>query len=124
MHLQIDSKSGIPIYLQLIEQIKHLVASGKLNEGEQLPTVRQLAVDLEINPNTVAKSYAELERQGIIERRQGIGTFVRLRRQALTAEERSEKLTTLCANFLAQVHQYGFEPQEAVKVLRDLIKGK
>jgi len=122
VHLQIDNKSGIPIYIQLIEQVKHFVATGRLQEGEQLPTVRQMAVDLEINANTVAKAYAELERQGVIERRQGVGTFVHVRGPVLTDKEREAKLTSLCGAFLAQLRQFGFEPEEAMEKMRSLYK--
>jgi GntR family transcriptional regulator len=73
----VDPRSGVPIYLQLIEQVKRSVAVGALASGEQLPTVKQLAVDLTINPNTVARAYHDLERDGIIETSPGRGSFVR-----------------------------------------------
>ena len=75
--LTVDPRSGVPIYLQVIEQIKRSVALGILSAGEQLPTVKQLALDLTINPNTVAKAYRELERDGVIETAAGRGSFVR-----------------------------------------------
>lgn len=75
--LTIDPRSGVPIYLQLIEQIKRSVAVGVLAPGEQLPTVKQLAVDLTINPNTVARAYRDLERDAVIETASGRGSFVR-----------------------------------------------
>lgn len=75
--LTIDPRSGVPIYLQLIEQIKRSVAVGVLSPGEQLPTVKQLAVDLTINPNTVARAYRDLERDSVIETAAGRGSFVR-----------------------------------------------
>ena len=75
--LTVDPRSGVPIYLQVIEQIKRSVALGILQAGEQLPTVKQLALDLTINPNTVAKAYRELERDGVIETAAGRGSFVR-----------------------------------------------
>jgi GntR family transcriptional regulator len=75
--LTVDPRSGVPIYLQLIEQVKRSVAIGILTAGEQLPTVKQLALDLTINPNTVAKAYRELERDGVIETAAGRGSFVR-----------------------------------------------
>jgi GntR family transcriptional regulator len=75
--LTVDPRSGVPIYLQVIEQIKRSVAIGILGAGEQLPTVKQLAVDLTINPNTVAKAYRELERDGVIETAPGRGSFVK-----------------------------------------------
>jgi len=73
----VDPRSGVPIYLQLIEQVKRLVAMGALVAGEQLPTVKQLALDLTINPNTVSRAYHDLERDGIIETSPGRGSFVR-----------------------------------------------
>jgi GntR family transcriptional regulator len=75
--LTVDPRSGVPIYLQVIEQIKRSVAVGILQPGEQLPTVKQLALDLTINPNTVAKAYRDLERDGVIETAPGRGSFVR-----------------------------------------------
>lgn len=75
--LTVDPRSGVPIYLQVIEQVKRSVALGVLAAGEQLPTVKQLAIDLTINPNTVAKAYRELERDGVIETAAGRGSFVR-----------------------------------------------
>ncbi len=75
--LTVDPRSGVPIYLQVIEQIKRSVAVGVLGAGEQLPTVKQLALDLTINPNTVAKAYRELERDGVIETSPGRGSFVK-----------------------------------------------
>ncbi len=73
----VDPRSGVPIYLQLIKQVKRLVAVGALTGGEQLPTVKQLAMDLTINPNTVARAYHDLEREGLIETTPGRGSFVR-----------------------------------------------
>jgi GntR family transcriptional regulator len=75
--LTVDPRSGVPIYLQIIEQIKRSIALGVLQAGEQLPTVKQLALDLTVNPNTVAKAYRELERDQIIETAPGRGSFVR-----------------------------------------------
>ena len=75
--LTVDSRSGVPIYLQIIEQVKRSVALGILQAGEQLPTVKQLALDLTINPNTVARAYRDLERDSVIETAPGRGSFVR-----------------------------------------------
>jgi GntR family transcriptional regulator len=75
--LTVDPRSGVPIYLQIIEQIKRSVALGILQSGEQLPTVKQLAIDLTVNPNTVARAYRELEREEVIETAPGRGSFVR-----------------------------------------------
>ncbi len=75
--LTVDPRSGVPIYLQIIEQIKRSIALGILQAGEQLPTVKQLAIDLTVNPNTVARAYRELERRQVIETSPGRGSFVR-----------------------------------------------
>jgi GntR family transcriptional regulator len=75
--LTVDPRSGVPIYLQIVEQVKRSVALGVLQSGEQLPTVKQLAVDLTVNPNTVARAYRELERERVIETAPGRGSFVR-----------------------------------------------
>lgn len=75
--LTVDPRSGVPIYLQVVEQVKRSVALGVLADGEQLPTVKQLALDLTVNPNTVARAYRELEREGVIETAVGRGSFVR-----------------------------------------------
>src|SRR5208283_6223645 len=76
MNLRINFSSGVPIYLQLMEQIKHAVATGAVREGEQLPTIRKIAEDLAMNPNTVARAYRELENEGVIEVRHGSGAYV------------------------------------------------
>ena len=90
MELRIAPSSGVPIYLQLMEQIKHAVDTGAIRNGEQLPTIRRVAEDLAMNPNTVAKAYRELEHEGIIEVRHGAGAFVRERQTSTekTAEIR------------------------------------
>jgi GntR family transcriptional regulator len=75
--LTVDPRSGVPIYLQIVEQIKRSVALGVLQAGEQLPTVKQLAIDLTVNPNTVARAYRDLEREQVIETSPGRGSFVR-----------------------------------------------
>ena len=97
--LTVDPRSGVPIYLQIIEQIKRSVAFGVLAPGEQLPTVKQLALDLTVNPNTVAKAYRELERDEIIETSPGRGSFVRLNG---TAESAYAAASDITAETLAQ----------------------
>jgi GntR family transcriptional regulator len=77
MALNLNPASGVPLYLQLMEQIKHAIETGVMRTGEQLPSVRQMAEDLVINPNTVAKAYRELEHEGVIELRHGAGAFIR-----------------------------------------------
>src|SRR5665213_3746876 len=76
MILRLNQSSGIPLYLQLIEQVKHAVETGALRPGDQLPTIRKLAEDLVMNPNTVARAYRELEHEGMIELRHGSGAYI------------------------------------------------
>jgi GntR family transcriptional regulator len=117
----LDAKSGVPIYRQIQDQIRYGIASGRLRPGEQLPTVRALAVDLSVNPNTVIKAYTELERQGVLTTEQGSGTFVAsLPQPVLPAEDRQAKLKALCAEFLGQVAQYGFGPDDVLRAIRKL----
>jgi len=77
MILRVNASSGVPLYLQLIEQVKHAIETGAIQVGDQLPSVRQMAEDLLINPNTVARAYRELEHEGIIELKHGSGAFIR-----------------------------------------------
>jgi GntR family transcriptional regulator len=92
--LTVDPRSGVPIYLQIIEQIKRSVALGVLAPGEQLPTVKQLALDLTVNPNTVARAYRELERDEVIETAVGRGSFVRSNGTAQSASAAAQDVAT------------------------------
>ena len=121
----LDPKSGVPIYQQIQDQVRYGVAAGRLRPGEQLPTVRALAVDLAVNPNTVIKAYTELERQGFLTTEQGSGTFVApLPAVVLAPEDRQAKLRALCAEFLGQVALYGFGPDDVLRAVRKLLAEK
>jgi GntR family transcriptional regulator len=116
---RLDSKSGVPIYRQIQDQIRYGVASGFLAVGEQLPTVRALAVELSVNPNTVIKAYSELEREGLLTTEQGSGTFVAAQAPAqLPRAERQAKLNSLCGEFLAQAARYGFSPRDVLQAIQ------
>jgi GntR family transcriptional regulator len=113
MDLHVDPTSDVPIYLQIVERIKYLIATGDLKPGEQLPTVRQVAVELSVNPNTVARAYTELDREGIISTQQGRGTYVRQRPDAEhLARARREKLHSLLNHLLVQAFSLGYRPDE------------
>jgi GntR family transcriptional regulator len=117
----LDTKSGVPIYRQIQDQIRYGIASGRLRPGEQLPTVRALAVDLSVNPNTVIKAYTELERLGVLTTEQGSGTFIApLQAVVLAPEDRQAKLRALCAEFLGQAAQYGFGPDDVIRAIKKL----
>ncbi|HEY3104083.1 MAG TPA: GntR family transcriptional regulator [Pyrinomonadaceae bacterium] len=116
----IDTKHPTPLYHQLERSIKFAIATGKLRIGEQLPTVRQLAVDLKINANTVAKVYAELERLGVLETRRGVGTFVQEHAAdaALNRRDRERHLRELADHFIAETHSRGFSLDEVIEHLQ------
>jgi GntR family transcriptional regulator len=122
---KLDPRSGVPIYRQIQDQIRFGVASGFLTAGEQLPTVRALAVELSVNPNTVIKAYSELEREGVLATEQGSGTFIAVQAPApLSDGARQGKLLSLCSEFLAQAARYGFSPNDAVRGIHTLLEGK
>jgi len=118
LNLQIDSKSGVPFYRQIIEQIKFAVAHGRLGPGDRLPTVRQLAVDLAVNPNTVVRAYRQLETEGVIETQQGSGTFVGQERPEIDALERRRMLDQILTDLLARASSYGFSVEDVLAGLR------
>ena len=115
----IDTNHPTPLYAQLERSIRFAIATGKLRIGEQLPTVRQLAVDLRINANTVAKVYAELERAGIVETRRGIGTFVNERpaEASLSRRDREKQLRELADHFIAETGTRGFSLDDVIEHL-------
>lgn len=117
MQIQVDYESGVPIYAQIMEQIKHLVATGRLKPGDQLPTIRQLAVDLRVNPNTVVHAYHELDRQGVISTQQGRGTFIAARPdEGRLAEMRRDRLRAIVREALLQALSLGYEKEEIRQV--------
>ena len=121
----LSTKSRVPIYRQIEDQIRYAIASGQLKPGEQLPTVRALAVDLAINPNTVIKAYTELERDDVITSEQGSGTFVCWQPPAqLPVAQRQEKLESMLMEFLAHAAIYGFSGQEVLDAMRSHVGGK
>jgi GntR family transcriptional regulator len=116
--LSIDAKSGVPFYRQIIEQVKFAVASGDLKPGDQLPTVRQLAVDISINPNTVIRAYRELEFEGLLDSQQGSGTFVSDKQPEIDAVERQRMLDQIITELLARASAYGFTLEEVLQGVR------
>ncbi len=115
--VSIDSKSGVPFYRQIIEQVKFAIARGDLEPGDRLPTVRQLAVDLSINLNTVIRGYRELEIEGVIETQQGSGTFVGRKRPKIDDLERQRMLNQILTELLARASDYGFTLDEVLQGL-------
>src|ERR1700682_1908474 len=117
---RLDQHSGVPVYRQLIDQIQGGMASGTLAAGAQLPTVRQVAVDLAINPNTVLRAYRELEIRGVIDTQQGTGTFISERKVMPDDAERSRRLEQLVNEFVARAGAGGFSVQDLISQLAAL----
>ncbi|HEV2985436.1 MAG TPA: GntR family transcriptional regulator [Vicinamibacterales bacterium] len=118
--LSIDSRDATPIYAQIEQGLRAAIATGRLQTGDQLPTVRQLAVDLSVNANTVARVYAELERAGVLETRRGVGSFVAVgRTEARPAGEKARKLRAFVTRVLADADRGGFTIDEVVAALSE-----
>jgi len=114
----LDLKSGVPVYRQIIDQIRGALAAGALATGDQLPTVRQMAVDLAINPNTVVRAYKELELGGLLETHQGTGTFISAQKLPRADAERARQLGQIVADAVARAGAAGFTIEELVEQLR------
>lgn len=117
----LDMHSGMPVYRQIMDQVRAGMASGSLSAGDQLPTVRQLAVDLAINPNTVLRAYRELELGGFLETHQGTGTFVAHKKVEKNSAERERQLGQMAGEFAARVGAAGFTVEDLIDRLRDLL---
>ena len=117
---RLDLHSGVPVYRQIIDQVLGGMASGKLTGGHQIPTVRQVAVDLAINPNTVVRAYRELEIRGVLETQQGTGTFISHREVQQDEVERRRRLAQLVSEFVARAGSAGFTVDELKEQLNDL----
>jgi GntR family transcriptional regulator len=122
IEFRLDPKSGIPFYRQIIDQIRFGIVSGKLKVGDQLPTVRALAVELKVNLNTVSKAYRELEIQNILETQQGTGTFIGAVKVEIPDGERKKKLNDICMEFFNIAASYGFNEEDITNELKK-IKG-
>ena len=114
---QLDAKHPTPLYHQLERAIKFAIATQQLNPGDQLPTVRQMAVELRVNANTVAKVYAELERSGVLETRRGVGTFVSSRPSEVSRRDREKQLRELADHFITEAGTRGFSLDELIEHL-------
>lgn len=118
MHIHIQSQDGVPIYLQVMQQIKYLVASGKLIAGEELPSIRALAEQLLVNPNTIARAYRELESAGVVEKRRTAGTYVAETGSPLARKERLKLLKERIDQLLVESFQMGFELDDILKLMQ------
>ena len=119
MQLHISTKDGVPIYLQIVNQVKYLVAAGRLAPGEEVPPIRALAEQLVINPNTVAKAYHELEREGVVTKRHGAGTYISDNGSPLARRERVRILTQRIDALLAEARHMDVPLAEVIDLIRE-----
>ena len=115
----LDQRSGVPAYRQIIDQVLGGIAAGPLRPGDQLPTVRQLAVDLAINPNTVVRAYRELEIREVLATQQGTGTFLTDKKPAVDGLERQRRIGQLCGDLLARAGAEGIEIADIIGYLNE-----
>src|SRR5664279_3918240 len=118
--IRLEGHSGVPVYRQIIDQVRGGIASGALVAGDQLPTVRQLAVDLAINPNTVVRAYRELELGGLLETHQGTGTFISAQKMNRADAVRDRQLTQIVSDTVSRAGAAGFTIDELIEELRGL----
>ncbi|HPO49562.1 MAG TPA: GntR family transcriptional regulator [Spirochaetota bacterium] len=114
----LDTKSGSPFYRQIINLIEYNVSVGKLKTGDKLPTIRQLAIELKVNPNTIAKAYNELEIRGLVNTQVGNGTFISDKKVDESKLEIQKKIEKICLKFLYDLKEFNIDKDEAINVLK------
>jgi len=119
MQIHINSSDGVPIYLQIVNQVKHLAASGRLAAGEEIPPIRVLAAQLVVNPNTIARAYLELERAGIVVKRQGAGTYLAEISSSLSRRGKLKLLKQRADSLLVEADHLGIELPDVVDLVRE-----
>ena len=117
---RLDGHSGVPVYRQLIDQVQGAIASGMLKPGDQLPTVRMVAVDLAINPNTVLRAYREMEIRGIVDTQQGTGTFISDRPATPSSGERERQANQLVSEMVSRAGAAGLTVADLIEALQNL----
>jgi len=122
LHLQLDHQSAVPVYRQMMDQVKYYVASGILKPGDRLPSIRELAKYLSVNPTTVVKAFTELEHEGIIEMKQGKGAFVTAKAPVISPAEIEGTIRRLARQLAVEATQMGVRGEIAVRVLREEIR--
>ncbi|MBN2625804.1 MAG: GntR family transcriptional regulator, partial [Spirochaetales bacterium] len=120
LSFSLDPKSGVPYYKQVILQVEMAIADGRLTTGDQLPTVRSLAVDLKINPNTISRAYREMEIRGIVNTQQGTGTFISENEIEISAVEREKILASLVRDFIIKANSYGIDMNQVIDYLQEM----
>lgn len=115
----LDTKSGVPFYRQIIQMVEYNMYVGKLKPGDKLPTIRSLAINLKINPNTIAKAYTELEIRGLVQTQSGSGTFISNKKIDINAIEMEKKINELCAEFINKTKSLGISKDEIIETLKN-----
>ena len=121
MKFSLNTKNGVPVYRQIIQQVEYNMSLGKLKSGDRLPTVRSLAVELKINPNTVAKAYNELEIRGLVNTQVGFGTFIANKKIKISEIEKKKKIDEICSKFIIELSDIGVSKEESIKILKSFI---
>ena len=124
LKFSLDATNGVPFYKQIILQVEMAIADGRLDTGDQLPTVRSLAVELQVNPNTVARAYSELEIRGIVTTQQGTGTFISDQKVEISDVERERILAEITRSFVSHAASYGFSLEELSCYINELKRGE
>jgi len=119
VQIHISPNDGVPIYLQIVNQVKYLVGSGRLSPGEEIPPIRVLAQQLLVNPNTVARAYLELEREGVVAKRHGSGTYIAETGSPLARRERLKILTQRADALLAEARHLDVDLDDVIKLFRE-----
>ncbi|HEY4358778.1 MAG TPA: GntR family transcriptional regulator [Acidobacteriaceae bacterium] len=117
---ELNAHSGVPVYRQLMDQVQGAIAAGRLKPGDQLPTIRQVAVDLAINPNTVTRAYREMEIRSLLETQQGSGTFIAEQQTPKDNQHHQRQLRQLATETIARAGANGFTLTELVEALHDV----
>ena len=120
IEFSLDAHSGVPYYKQIIHQVEMAIADGRLKKGIKLPTVRALAVELRINPNTVARAYCEMEIRDIVVTQQGSGTFISEKEISMDAVEKEKILTEITRSYISKAASYGFTLEELIDHITEL----
>ena len=122
MLFHLDDSSSIPVYVQLREQVLHAISRGQLSHGDQLPTVREVDVALAINPNTVNRAYADLERDGVLVSRRGRGTFISGSGRSEDDAARATRLKDIARRALGETRAFGFAPDELLAAIAQVAR--
>ncbi|QQO07447.1 GntR family transcriptional regulator [Breznakiella homolactica] len=123
IRFSLDPSNGIPIYRQIIQQIEHAILSERITPGDRLPTIRSLAVELKINPNTIAKAYGELEIRGILATQVGSGTYVSDKKPIAEEDGRNRRIRELAGRFIQDMKELGVSPGEVINLIKEYEEG-